>query len=187
MNKDEQDRAGWKELDNHLYEAFPIFSFFKSRRVNPRTGKPHDFVRIEGLDWANVIPVTPDNQVVLIRQYRHGSESFTIEIPGGCVEKGENPAAAVIRELREETGYTANPPEFLGTIHPNPALQSNLCHLFIARNATLVQQQALDAGEDITVFLRPFEEVIEMIKRGEISHAMVIAAFGMLALNRMSP
>ena len=175
-------KGNWEVLSESTYEDFKIFSLKKSRRVNPRTKTAIDFVRIDGLDWANIIPITPDNQVVLIRQYRHGSDEYTLEIPGGCVEIGEDPALSAVRELEEETGFTSQDVEYLGTIRPNPALLSNRCYLYLARGAILKGKQKLDSGEDIEVLLKPLNEVLSMVKKGEISHALVVAAFGLYTM-----
>ncbi len=177
-------KGNWDVLSESTYEDFKIFSLKKSRRVNPRTNATIDFVRIDGLDWSNVIPITSDNQVVLIRQYRHGSDEFTLEIPGGCVEAGEDPALSALRELEEETGYSSQSIEYLGKIRPNPALLSNYCHLYVARGVTIKGKQQLDDGEDIQVVLKPLDEVFAMVRRGEIAHAMVVSAFGLFALSR---
>ncbi|MBX7144480.1 MAG: NUDIX hydrolase [Oligoflexia bacterium] len=175
-------KGGWKVLSEKTYESFKIFSLVRSTRRNPRTGADIDFVRIDGLDWANVIALTPDDKVVLIKQYRHGSDEFTLELPGGCVEVGENPSASVMRELEEETGYTASKLEPLGVIRPNPALLSNRCHLFIARDAKLRSSQKLDAGEDIEVLLKPLSEALDLVRSGSITHALMVAAFGLMSL-----
>jgi ADP-ribose pyrophosphatase len=175
-------RGGWLVLEDSVYESFPIFTLKKSRRLNPRTQQAIDFVRIEGLDWANIIPLTANNEVVLIRQYRHGSEEFTIEIPGGCVDAGEEPQDSAMRELREETGYMADNCELLGAVRPNPALLANRCSLYLARGVTLQSCQKLDAGEDIKVFTTPLKEVFAQVRSGVISHALIVAAFGLLAL-----
>jgi ADP-ribose pyrophosphatase len=172
----------WKVESEITYESFPIFTLKKSRRINPRTKQPTDFVRIEGLDWANIISLTPNNEVVLIRQYRHGSEEFTIEIPGGCIEEGEDPGESALRELKEETGYKASTCEPLGWVRPNPALLSNKCYFFLAKNVEISGAQILDPGEDIQVFTQPLTQVIAQIQNGEITHALVVAAFGFLAL-----
>ena len=180
MPNEVKPASAWKVLDEHVYETFKIFRIRRSGRENPRTGKRFDFLLMDGLDWVNIIPLTENNEVVLVRQYRHGSESYTWEIPGGCVEKGENPKDSALRELKEETGYEAlGEVIHLGTIHPNPAMQAMRCDCFVARGVTLKGLQELDPGEDIQVALKPLEEVRAMIARGEISHAIVLAAFAL--------
>lgn len=178
------NKGGWTVISEKTYESFKIFSVRRSTRTNPRTGANIDFVRIDGLDWANVIALTPDEKVVLIKQYRHGSDEFTLELPGGCVETGEEPGSSALRELQEETGYVANAIEPLGVIRPNPALLSNRCHLFIARNVEKLANQALDSGEDIQVLLKPLAEALELVRSGGIDHALMVAAFGLLELKR---
>jgi ADP-ribose pyrophosphatase len=180
MPKESPTSARWRVLDEHVYETFKIFRIRRSGRINPRTGKRFDFFLMDGLDWVNIIPLTKDNKVVLVRQYRHGSESYTWEIPGGCVEAGEDPRFSACRELKEETGYEVKGEiKLLGTIHPNPAMQAMRCHCYVAEGVELTSAQALDPGEDIEVALKPIEEVRAMIGRGEITHAIVLAAFAL--------
>ena len=177
-----KNEADWEILDEHVYEQFPIFTAKRSKRINPRTGKPFNFFLMEGLDWVNIIPVTPQNSVVLVRQYRHGSEEYTLETPGGTVEPGEDPKSTALRELAEETGYSVADATFLGTLHPNPAMQGMKIHYFAARGVTRSGTQQLDPGEDIQVIERPLSEIPEMIRSGKISSALVVAAFGLLEL-----
>ena len=174
----------WKVTSESVSESFPIFQFFRSTRLNPQTGQEITFYLMRGHDWVNVIPLTPDGQVVLVRQYRHGSESETIEIPGGCVEPGEDPALAAGRELAEESGYVARELELLGAIHPNPAFQSNRCFCYLAKGVTLQKHQELDQGEVINVETHPLEEVLAMIRRGEMTHAIMLATFSLYLLQR---
>lgn len=178
----EKTKGNWEVLNEQTYEDFKIFSLKKSTRVNPRTKTSIDFVRIDGLSWANIIPLTANNEVVLIRQYRHGSDEYTIEIPGGCVEVGEDPALSALRELEEETGHSSSEVEYLGTVRPNPALLSNFCYFYLARGVKLKGPQHLDSGEDIEVLLKPLPEVLAMVRKGEINHALVVAAFGLFAM-----
>lgn len=178
-----KNTAGWTIEDEHIYEAFKIFTLKRSRRVNPRTQKPFDFFLMEGLSWVNVIPLTPQNEVILVRQYRHGAEEYTLEIPGGCIEADEpDPSVAALRELREETGYTTGEIASLGIIHPNPAMMSMKLHTYVARNCILSEAQALDPGEDIEVIVRPLSAVTELVRSGGITHALVVAAFGLLQM-----
>lgn len=174
--------AGWQVKEELVYGEFPICKVKRSTRVNPRTLEAIDFVLIDGLDWVNIVALTPENEVVFVRQYRHGAERFTLELPGGCVDPGEDPAASALRELAEETGYTASKLVKLGTIHPNPAMLSLHCHCYFAMDARKTVETQLDPGEDIGVELFPLARAIEMVSSGEINHALVVAAFGLYTL-----
>lgn len=125
--------------------------------------------------WANVLALTKDRRAVLIRQYRHGVQEVLWEIPGGVVEDGEDPLEGVKRELLEETGYVASEFIQVGMLYPNPALQTNTMYSFLALNAEKVSGQNLDGGEDIEVHLVPLDDLVPMIKRGEILHALDVA------------
>ncbi len=177
------ERAGWKIKSEQIYETFNIFRLRKSVRVNPRTNSEVEFFLMDGVDWVNIIALTVDSQVVLVSQYRHGSEEYTLEIPGGCIEQGEDPQIAALRELKEETGFSSKQIVKLGTIHPNPAMQAMRCHCYLARNAFKVSEPKLDVGEDIRVSLEPLNEVLEKVKNAKISHSLVVSAFGLYLLN----
>jgi len=135
-----------------------------------------DATIFEFRSWANILAITKNNEAVLIKQYRHGVQEVLWEIPGGVVDDGEYPLEGVKRELLEETGYTASEFIQVGKLYPNPALQTNIMHCFLALNAEKVGRQTLDDGEDIEVHLVPMGELIPMIQRGEFLHALQIAA-----------
>jgi ADP-ribose pyrophosphatase len=176
-------KGKWKIISEHIYESFPIFTLKKSIRENPLTGTQIDFVRVDGLDWVNVIAFTPKNELVLVKQYRHGAEEYTLELPGGCIEKeAPDPQENGMRELVEETGYTSNEVDFLGMLRPNPAMYSMKNYFFVAKNCRIVSQQALDSGEDIEIILKPFTEVINEIKTGTFNHGMCTAGLGLYCL-----
>jgi 8-oxo-dGTP pyrophosphatase MutT (NUDIX family) len=137
----------------------------------------HDFYVIESRDWINIIPITADHQVVMVRQYRHGSREVTLEIPGGLVDSGDTPETAAARELLEETGYQAAEYVKIGATNPNPAIFNNRCYTFLARNVARVRDPMPDQTEDIEVVLIPLSDIPELIRKGEIDHAIVIAAF----------
>ena len=167
----------WKRIRSQTNQTYRIFSIRTDTTLSPRTGAEHEFYVIESGDWVNVIPITADEQVVMIRQYRHGSGEITLEIPGGLVEPGDTPEKAASRELLEETGYQAEEWKKIGVVNPNPAIFSNRCHTFFARNLTKVGNPTLDQTEDIDVVLLPLSDIPRLIRNGVIDHALVIAAF----------
>lgn len=167
----------WPCIRSSSPRSFRVFSIRTDTAVSPRTGNEHDFHIIESADWINVIPLTTDRHVVMIKQYRHGSREVTLEIPGGLVDPGDTPEEAAARELMEETGYQAEEYVQIGVVNPNPALFNNRCYTFIAQNVRKGFDPAPDQSEDIEVLLVPLSDIPELIRKGEIDHAMVITAF----------
>ena len=167
----------WKLISSQTSKSFPIFDLRTDRAQSPRTCKDYNFYILESRDWVNVIPLTSDNDIVLVRQYRHGTRTITLEIPGGVIEGSDSPEETARRELREETGYHAPDMHLLGHVHPNPAFLDNICYTYLARNVFLVGEQEQDEKEDIEVVLRPVEEIPRLIREGEITHSLILAAF----------
>lgn len=162
---------------NPSREDHRVFSVRKHVAENPRSGARRTFHVIDSPAWINVIALTENGDVLLVKQFRHGTEEVTTEIPGGLVDPGENPLQAAKRELLEETGYVAELWEQLGVLEPNPAIQSNKCFVFLASKAQKVAPLAMDDGEHIEVIRRKLNEIPKMIRKGEIAHSLVIAAF----------
>jgi 8-oxo-dGTP pyrophosphatase MutT (NUDIX family) len=167
----------WEKLESEPRGDYRVFRVRADLAASPETGESHTFHIVEAADWVNVIPVTPEGKIICIRQYRHGTEHITLEIPGGVIDDGELPADAARREMLEETGYDADEIVLLGSVEPNPAIQNNRCYSYLALNARAVGRQSLDAAEDIEVVLVDPADVPRHILRGEMRHGLVVAAF----------
>ena len=167
----------WPCIRSQTGPSYRIFSIRTDTTLSPRTGREHDFYIIESGNWVNVIPLTSDHQVVMIRQYRHGSREITLEIPGGLVDPGYTSEEAAARELLEETGYQTKTFEEIGVVSPNPAIFNNRCYTFLAQRVEKVGNPSFDQTEDIEVVLIPLADIPNLIVKGEIDHAMVITAF----------
>src|SRR5260370_39535455 len=140
----------WQKLSSHKVGDFRIFTSRSDRKIAPRTKQEHEFFVIESVNWVNVIPVTPEQQLVMIEQYRHGSNTVELEIPGGMMDaRDASPEATALRELREETGYEGEKPQVIGQIFPNPAIMSNVCFTVMLENCRCVHPVEFDHGEDL--------------------------------------
>ena len=166
----------WQLLSEEVLGHFSIFSLVRTERQSPTSSRRHSFLRLDAPDWVNVVAVTTDYRLILVRQYRHGTDTVTLEIPGGAVDAGEDPAGAALRELEEETGYVATELSLLGTVEPNPAFQSNTCFTFLARGCRAVGEPRPDPSEELEVELVEVDELGRLIDAGEITHALVVAA-----------
>ena len=143
------------------------------------------FYRLECPDWINVIPLTDEGNVVMVRQYRHGTDEETIEIPGGQMDAEDgDPMEAERRELLEETGYGGGEWTDLGWVHPNPAILNNRCHLFLVRGVSEIAEIKNDEHEHTEVELIRLADVPSLIIDEKITHGLVINAFSRLALHR---
>jgi len=172
----------WKTLATEAVYRTPIFDLHRRRSRHPSRGD-RDFFVLEAPNWVNIIPLTHKNEVVMVRQYRHGIADFTLEIPGGMMDPGDrDPMSAARREMLEETGYDSSHIVEIGRVHPNPAIQPNHCYLFAASGARRVQKQQLDTNEEAEVVLVPIAKIKRMIASGRIRHALVIVAFSFFDL-----
>jgi ADP-ribose pyrophosphatase len=168
--------AAWPEVERATVADCRIFTVERSIAVSPVDERSRTFHRIQSVDWVQIIPVTSDGKAVLVRQYRHGTQRFTLEIPGGLVDPGEDPATAALRECLEETGYRGRQALPLGVVEPNPAVFANRLHAYYARD--VVPEGAVqNTGSEITeVVLVPVTELEDLLITGEINHALVAAA-----------
>lgn len=136
----------------------------------------HPFYRLAIRDWVNIIAITDDDKIILIKQDRIGSESLVIEAPGGVYEDHKHTSLkqAAIMELEEETGYTSTKISELGHVNPNPAINNNRVHFFLAEDARINPKRTHfpDEYEYTEVLLVSFKELREMLSEGTIDHAL---------------
>jgi len=135
----------------------------------------HSYFRLAAPDWVNVLPITADGRAILIKQPRVGSMSFVLETPGGVMDPGErDPTMTASRELEEETGFVSQRFLPLGSINPNPAIMTNRCHFFVALACLPASNRRHfpDADERISLELRDVHELEQMIRTGQINHAL---------------
>lgn len=167
----------WQKVRTKQLGDFRIFKLRSDTCINPRTGKEHDFFVLDSVNWVNVVAVTPDQQVVMVEQYRHGSGTVELEIPGGMMDPHENdPVATAIRELREETGYEGDQAALLGQVHSNPAILSNTTFTVLIQNCVLKHPLEFDSGEDLITRLIPVADIPALVARGQIKHSLVVVA-----------
>ncbi|MFZ5494335.1 MAG: NUDIX hydrolase [Verrucomicrobiota bacterium] len=166
----------WHKLREEPHSTTRIFDVVRAFFRHPRREKEQDFFVINPPDWVNVVALTPDGQLVLVRQFRYGINDFSLEIPGGVIDPGEDPVAAGVRELREESGYVGARARLLGSVHPNPAMQSNRCHLVLVEQARREAAPDWDPDEEFEILTKPVEEVFALAAGGGITHAMVLNA-----------
>lgn len=167
----------WKTISSELIGDFRVFQLRSELKQSPRTGKDFNFYVIDSVNWVNVVPVTPDNQLVMVEQYRHGSKTVELEIPGGMMDPEDtSPILAGLRELREETGYEGDGAEVIGQVWPNPAIMSNVCYTVLAKNCQLKHAIELDHSEDVVTRLVPVSEIENLVHSQKIKHCIVVAA-----------
>jgi ADP-ribose pyrophosphatase len=174
--------ARWHRSGTTRVGSYGVFDVF-SHEVKREGRAPRRLHTFETPDWCNVIPITSNNELVMIRLQRFGIDAQSLEIPGGLIDPGEEPIVAAGRELLEETGYESDDIKALGVVHANPALQPTKLHMFVARNCRPSKEgQSLDELEDCEVVLVPMNEVDALFRDGKITHALIWTAFHALRL-----
>ena len=148
----------------------------RSERFRSRlTGKEHDFYVMHLADSVNVIALTEERKLVMVRQFRAGSNSDGLETPGGLQELGEDPKEAGARELFEETGYLGEQARLIGQVWSNPSIMTSKSATVLIENARKVAEPKWDEGEEVVVELVREDDVLDLIKRGEIGHGLTVA------------
>ena len=166
----------WSLASTEVVGKYRVFDVLHHHVVDADERPRKDVYCFSCPDWCNVVALTEKDELVLIWQYRFGTDALSLEIPGGVIEPGESPRDAAERELREETGYEASSFEHLMTVDPNPALQGNRCHTFLARGARLAGSTAFDELEECELALIPSAHATDLLDGGHITHSLVIMA-----------
>jgi 8-oxo-dGTP pyrophosphatase MutT (NUDIX family) len=174
MSENSNPPFRWRKLHEEPFAHTRIFDVVRAHYQHPRRAQPQDFFVINPPDWVNVIALTAERHLVLVRQFRYGTNEFSLEIPGGVIDAGEDPVAAGVRELREESGFVGRAARLLGSVHPNPAIQSNRCHLVLVEHAQRSAELEWDADEEMEIVTLPVDEVYALAQRGGITHALAL-------------
>jgi 8-oxo-dGTP pyrophosphatase MutT (NUDIX family) len=178
--------TGWRTLRRGDERDLTILRIREDLLEDPR-GHTHPRVIISAPDWVHVLALTIGGEAVLVRQFRAGIHGETLEFPGGMVDPGETPAQTAARELEEETGFVAGRWTSLGSCFPNPALQRNRLHTFVAHDCRKTAEPHLDPGEDVRVELVPAASLRERVATGEITHGLVLASLFQAAVRGVLP
>ena len=164
--------------EKKFLENLKIFDLFKYKLQSPykKQKKFFDFYVFNSPDWINILPITKNNEVVFVQQYRAGTNSITLELPGGMIDPGESVLSSAKRELYEETGYKSKNWTKLGLVHPNPAIMNNSCHTYLAENVELISEPQNSGSEYTQVKTYPLDQLENLIIKKKISHSLVINA-----------
>ena len=173
----------WPIIESTNGPDMGLFRITTNRCRSPRTGEEHDFYSIDFANWVQIIPITPDDQVVMVRQYRHGAGRIFLELPGGLIEGDDlDPVTTARRELLEETGYRADDLILLASTYPQPAAMNHMGFTYVAPDVLRTADPSLDEAEDIEVCLTELERVPDMIRSGEIKHGQAVMALSLYFL-----
>jgi 8-oxo-dGTP pyrophosphatase MutT (NUDIX family) len=167
----------WEIIESKLVADCRVFKVREDFCESSENGTKASFFVIENPDWVNIIALTKNKKVILIEQFRQGTNEVTLEIPGGMVDEDEEPVKCAERELLEETGFVAKEMIFLGKSHPNPALQENVMFHFLALDCEKIGETKFDEHESIETKLFPISDIPKLIADEEITHSLVLAAF----------
>jgi len=174
----------WKKNSEKSILKASVFEYFKVSSTSPDSGKTGQFDVLKCRNWVNIIALTPNQEVVLVKQYRQGTDEITLEIPGGVIHHEEDHFEGARRELEEETGYLAKEWALLGSVDANPAFMTNKCYTYLATGCVNSSSQNLDPFEEIDITTVALEKIPKLIQEGKITHSLVVAAFYLFGLKK---
>ena len=166
----------WQLTEETLHAKCRIFNVYRQSYKHLERAQKGDFFVIKSPNWVQVLALTPKQDLILVRQFRFGSATLSIETPAGLIETNETPIEAAQRELLEETGYIGDSAHIIGTCRPNPALQDNLAYFVFIENCQPKGAHAWDLHEELETIQAPLNEVFAAVKKGDIDHALTLTA-----------
>jgi ADP-ribose pyrophosphatase len=179
------DLKPWPTLSSRQLGDYRVFTVRGDLKKSPITGAEHEFYVIQATNWVNVIPITKHGHIVMVEQYRHGSDTIELEVPGGVMDPTDpDPVATAVRELREETGYEGTSAKLIGQIRPNPAIMNNLAYTVLVEHCEQKHPLQFDHTEDIRTVLVNISDIPKLIRTNRISHSLVVVAFHHLGLHQ---
>lgn len=162
----------WTVLDSKYIIQRPWATLRVDKLEMPNGNIKEEYYVLEYPTWVNMVGITEDNQILFVKQYRHGSGQIMVELPAGVVEEGEDPVVAAKRELLEETGYEFNDISYVCELYANPATSGNLTYTYVLTGGKKVQEQELDDSEDIEVVAMSIEEAKQFLFDNKIGQAL---------------
>ena len=175
--------SNWQLVSSDSLRKFHVVDILENIFEFRPTGEQRSYVACDSADWVLVIPVTTEDDIVFVRQFRHGIAQQVLEIPGGIIDPGETPTQTAIRELAEETGYVAQSIKIFVPLYPNPALNTARIHVAVATGCSQTLEPHPEPHEDIEIELRRRSSVSRMIASGELQHALCVAAFAITGVH----
>lgn len=176
----------WPTLSSRKLANYRIFDVRADLKKSPRTGIEMEMYVIEAPSWINVVALTPERELVMVEQYRHGSDTVELEVPGGVMDASdESPEVCGARELREETGFEGSEARVIGRIFSNPAIMNNVCYTILIEDCVMKHPVQLDPGEDLATKLVPWDRIPDLMREGRIGHSLVAVALFHYELHRL--
>ena len=176
MSASSDSPARWSKRGQRTIASTRIFELNAIRYHHPKRDTEREFFVLDAPNWVNVVAVTKDHQLVLVNQFRYGTDTFSLELPGGVIDAGEDPVESGLRELREETGYAGGHARLLGQVHANPAIQNNTCFFVLVEGVERTAVEKWDADEEIEMKMAPVDQVFAWAREGRILHSLSLGA-----------